>query len=166
MAASTTPLASAVAITLTPGPVVSLALLAEPSELVADGLAQAELTATALDTTDVPVPRTSIAFTASGLGTSLDEMATTDEAGIARTWLTAGDRPYKSAMKLSRALAILGRLKTDNHVDPDIFDVFIRRKVYLEYARRFLESEQIDDVDVREIPGYEPTPEELAESAG
>ena len=76
--------------------------------------------------------------------------------------LTAGDRPYKRAMKLSEALTILGRMKLDNHVDPDIFDIFVREKVYLEYARRFLEPEQIDQVDLSLVPGYEPSAEELA----
>ena len=70
--------------------------------------------------------------------------------------LTAGDRPYKKAMKLSQALTILGRMKQDNHIDPDLFDVFVREKVYLRYARTFLEPEQIDEVDVSTLPGYEP----------
>ena len=68
--------------------------------------------------------------------------------------LTAGDRPYKPAMTLSEALEILGRMKLDNHIDPDLFDVFIREKVYLRYAERFLEPKQIDEVDESKIPGY------------
>jgi HD-GYP domain-containing protein (c-di-GMP phosphodiesterase class II) len=74
--------------------------------------------------------------------------------------LTAGDRPYKKAMKLSEALRILGRMKVNNHVDPDLFDVFIGEKIYLEYARRFLEPEQIDEVDLTQIPGYPSSAEE------
>lgn len=61
--------------------------------------------------------------------------------------LTARDRPYKPGMKLSRALEILGRMREDHHIDPDIFEVFVREGVYLDYARRFLEPEQIDEVD-------------------
>ncbi|MDX1431613.1 MAG: HD domain-containing phosphohydrolase [Gammaproteobacteria bacterium] len=68
--------------------------------------------------------------------------------------LTAGDRPYKPAMTLSQALAILGRMKLDNHVDPDLFDVFVREKVYLRYAEKFLEPKQIDEVDESKIPGF------------
>jgi len=75
--------------------------------------------------------------------------------------LTAGDRPYKKAMSLSKALSILGRMKEDNHVDPDLFDIFVREKVYLEYARRFLDPEQIDEVDESRLPGYDPRPREL-----
>ena len=68
--------------------------------------------------------------------------------------LTARDRPYKKPMPLAQALTILGRMKLDNHVDPDLFDVFIREKVYQRYADQFLDPEQIDRVDVESIPGY------------
>jgi HD-GYP domain-containing protein (c-di-GMP phosphodiesterase class II) len=70
--------------------------------------------------------------------------------------LTAGDRPYKKAMTLSQALNILGKMKLDGHIDPDLFDIFINEKVYLTYAKRFLAPDQIDEVDVRKIPGYQP----------
>lgn len=61
--------------------------------------------------------------------------------------LTARDRPYKPGMKLSRALEILSRMRDDHHIDPDIFEVFVREGVYMDYARRFLEPEQMDEVD-------------------
>ncbi|MDH2915264.1 MAG: GAF domain-containing protein [Gallionella sp.] len=70
--------------------------------------------------------------------------------------LTAKDRPYKEGKTLSESLTILGRFKENGHIDPDLFDVFIREKVYLEYARRFLAAEQIDEVDESTIPGYTP----------
>lgn len=70
--------------------------------------------------------------------------------------LTARDRPYKPGKTLTEALTILGRMKLDNHVDPDLFDVFVREKVYLQYAERYLEPEQIDNVDLGTIPGYLP----------
>jgi HD-GYP domain-containing protein (c-di-GMP phosphodiesterase class II) len=70
--------------------------------------------------------------------------------------LTARDRPYKKAKTLSESLFILGKMKIDNHVDPDLFDLFIREKVYLEYANQFLEPDQIDAVDESKIPGYTP----------
>lgn len=70
--------------------------------------------------------------------------------------LTAKDRPYKSAKTLSESLDILGKMKLDNHIDPDLFDLFIREKIYLKYAQQFLEPEQIDEVDERAIPGYQP----------
>jgi HD-GYP domain-containing protein (c-di-GMP phosphodiesterase class II) len=70
--------------------------------------------------------------------------------------LTAKDRPYKKGKTLSESLAILGRMKEGGHVDPDLFDIFVREKVYLRYAREFLDPEQIDEVDEKAIPGYRP----------
>jgi HD-GYP domain-containing protein (c-di-GMP phosphodiesterase class II) len=67
--------------------------------------------------------------------------------------LTAKDRPYKKGKTLTESLAILGNFKLGGHIDPDLFDVFIREKVYLEYAKQFLAPEQIDDVDLSKIPG-------------
>ena len=70
--------------------------------------------------------------------------------------LTSRDRPYKKAKTLSESLFILGKMKLDNHVDPDLFDIFIREKIYQRYAEMFLEPEQIDTVDETAIPGYVP----------
>jgi HD-GYP domain-containing protein (c-di-GMP phosphodiesterase class II) len=68
--------------------------------------------------------------------------------------LTARDRPYKPGKTLSESLAILGRFKENGHIDPDLFDIFVRDKVYLRYAREFLDPEQIDEVDESRIPGF------------
>jgi hypothetical protein len=70
--------------------------------------------------------------------------------------LTAKDRPYKVGKTLSESLSILGKMKENGHVDPDLFDIFVRDKVYLRYAREFLDAEQIDEVDESGIPGYRP----------
>ena len=70
--------------------------------------------------------------------------------------LTAKDRPYKKGKTLSESLEILGRMKLNNHVDPDLFDIFVRRKVYRRYAEMFLDAEQIDSVDESKIPGFQP----------
>jgi len=68
--------------------------------------------------------------------------------------LTARDRPYKEAKKLSDSLAILGKMKMDKHIDPDLFDIFIHKKVYLPYAHEFMDPEMIDIEEPFEIPGY------------
>jgi Flp pilus assembly protein TadB len=68
--------------------------------------------------------------------------------------LTASDRPYKTGKKLSECLNIMGRMKSENHIDPDIFDIFIRERVYLDYAQEFLDPAQIDEIDEAAIPGY------------
>ncbi len=38
--------------------------------------------------------------------------------------------------------------------DADSFEVFIRERVYLDYAKEFLYPEQIDEIDESLIPGY------------
>ncbi len=68
--------------------------------------------------------------------------------------LTARDRPYKRGKTLSESLQILGKFRLGGHIDPDLFDVFVREKVYLKYAEKFLDPEQIDEVDESKIPGY------------
>ena len=68
--------------------------------------------------------------------------------------LTARDRPYKKGKTLTESLEILGKFKLNGHVDPDLFDVFIREKVYLKYAEQFMNPEQIDSVNLSAIPGY------------
>ena len=68
--------------------------------------------------------------------------------------LTAKDRPYKLGKTLSESLHILGKFKLNGHIDPDLFDVFVREKVYLTYAEQFLDAAQVDSVDEDAIPGY------------
>jgi len=68
--------------------------------------------------------------------------------------LTSSSRPYKKALPLSRALAILGRMRLDDHVDPDLFDAFVRERVWEEYARDHLDPSQVDEVDLAAVPGY------------
>lgn len=68
--------------------------------------------------------------------------------------LTAKDRPYKVGKTLSESLNILGKFKLNGHIDPDLFDVFVREKVYLKYAEQFLDAAQVDTVVEDAIPGY------------
>jgi HD-GYP domain-containing protein (c-di-GMP phosphodiesterase class II) len=72
--------------------------------------------------------------------------------------LTAKDRPYKKGKTLTESLTILGKFKLNGHIDPDLFDIFMWEKVYEKYARQFLDPDQIDEVDVAQIPGYVPPP--------
>ena len=67
--------------------------------------------------------------------------------------LTARDRPYKHGMKLSQAMGILGNFRKNGHIDPDLFDVFVREGVYRRYAEQFLDPAQIDAVDEAVLTG-------------
>jgi HD-GYP domain-containing protein (c-di-GMP phosphodiesterase class II) len=64
--------------------------------------------------------------------------------------LTASDRPYKKAKTLSESVRIMGFMKQDRHIDPELFELFLTSGVYLDYGRKFLEPEQLDEVDIAE----------------
>ena len=49
---------------------------------------------------------------------------------------------------LSEAVCIMHRMKEEQHIDPDLFELFLTRGIHLEYGRRFLQPEQLDDVDI------------------
>lgn len=61
--------------------------------------------------------------------------------------LTACDRPYKKAKTVSESLKILQKMKQDQHVDPELYELFIDAGVWRIYAERFLQPEQIDVKD-------------------
>ena len=65
--------------------------------------------------------------------------------------LTASDRPYKRGKTLSEALNIMAAMCHDAHIDPQLFELFIDQQLYLQYAQRFLEPQQIDAVDVQAL---------------
>ena len=67
--------------------------------------------------------------------------------------LTASDRPYKKAKKLSEAIRILSFMKKDQHIDPQLFELFLTSDVYLEYAKKYLPPEQIDEVEINDYLG-------------
>jgi HD-GYP domain-containing protein (c-di-GMP phosphodiesterase class II) len=62
--------------------------------------------------------------------------------------LTAVDRPYKKGKMLSEAVKIMGFMKKDQHIDAELFELFLTSGIYLEYAQRFMRPEQIDTVEV------------------
>ena len=62
--------------------------------------------------------------------------------------LTACDRPYRKAKTLSEALKIMSFMVKDGHIDKDLFDLFTKEKIYLDYARKELSPQQIDTVEI------------------
>jgi HD-GYP domain-containing protein (c-di-GMP phosphodiesterase class II) len=67
--------------------------------------------------------------------------------------LTSKERPYKKALTLMESLQIMGSLKENGHIDPDLFDVFMSEEVYIQYAEKYLNPAQIDEVVLSRIPG-------------
>ncbi len=70
--------------------------------------------------------------------------------------LTAADRPYKKAKPLSESIKIMSYMKKDNHIDSDLFELFVEAGVYRKYAEKFLAPEQIDEVDHDALLGRKP----------
>jgi HD-GYP domain-containing protein (c-di-GMP phosphodiesterase class II) len=62
--------------------------------------------------------------------------------------LTANDRPYKSPMKLSNAMSIMGRMVKDYLLDAEIVKIFLKSGLYKKYARKYLYKSQIDKIDI------------------
>lgn len=58
--------------------------------------------------------------------------------------MTAKDRPYKKEKTLSESIKIMGNMVKDNHIDRDLFELFIKERIYLDYARKELTPNQID----------------------
>lgn len=62
--------------------------------------------------------------------------------------LTASDRPYKEPKTLSASIKILSFMVKDQHLDEDLFKLFLSSGVYKEYALKYLQASQIDEVDI------------------
>ncbi|MEZ4249943.1 MAG: HD domain-containing phosphohydrolase [Polyangiales bacterium] len=72
--------------------------------------------------------------------------------------LTAQDRPYKKGKTLSETMRIMGFMKRDNHLDPQLLDLFVTSGIYKVYADRYLPPHLIDAVDEAAILAVEPKP--------
>ncbi|HSD36226.1 MAG TPA: HD domain-containing phosphohydrolase [Rhodocyclaceae bacterium] len=65
--------------------------------------------------------------------------------------LTAADRPYKLPKTLSESLTIMARMVSEQHLDADLFELFLRSGTYRQYAEQFLLPTQIDKVNIEEL---------------
>jgi HD-GYP domain-containing protein (c-di-GMP phosphodiesterase class II) len=65
--------------------------------------------------------------------------------------LTARDRPYKKGKTLSEAIRIMAQMRRENHIDGELFELFLTSGVYRSYAERFLHPSQIDEVNLVEL---------------
>ena len=58
--------------------------------------------------------------------------------------LTASDRPYKDAKKMSEVMKILGFMVKDGDLDADLLDFIYERNLHIKYAKNELKPEQLD----------------------
>ncbi|QEI09355.1 HAMP domain-containing protein [Pigmentiphaga aceris] len=62
--------------------------------------------------------------------------------------LTAADRPYRPAKRLSDALKIMANMCREGHLDPELFRYFLRSGIWQTFAADHLRPEQLDRVDI------------------
>ena len=62
--------------------------------------------------------------------------------------LTAGDRPYKPAKSLGESLGIMSQMVQAGHLDTELFRLFLEAGVYRDYAAKYLQPGQLDQVDI------------------
>lgn len=62
--------------------------------------------------------------------------------------LTAADRPYKPGKLLSEALNIMVNMVNENHLDKEIFILFLQSGIWHEYAIAHLQADKVDVIDV------------------
>ena len=61
--------------------------------------------------------------------------------------LTSRERPYKEPLKLSEALGIMQRMRDNQHLDPDLYRLFLDAGVWRDYALTALDPVQLDVED-------------------
>jgi HD-GYP domain-containing protein (c-di-GMP phosphodiesterase class II) len=59
--------------------------------------------------------------------------------------LSASDRPYKDAKKLSECMKILSFMAKDREIDPKLLKFFYEKELHTKYGKEFLKEEQIDE---------------------
>ncbi|WP_434764003.1 HD-GYP domain-containing protein [Vibrio fortis] len=64
--------------------------------------------------------------------------------------LTSSDRPYKQAKSLSESIRIMSFMVKDNHLDRDLFELFLTSGVYKRFADEFMAESQIDTFDIQQ----------------
>ena len=69
--------------------------------------------------------------------------------------LSAADRPYKKAKPVSECLKIMGNLVEQQHLDGDLFTIFVREEVYKHYIHKFADPDQLDEFNLEDIPGLQ-----------
>ncbi len=62
--------------------------------------------------------------------------------------LTASDRPYKKAKPISVAVDIMHKMALDEHMDIELFRLFLTSGTHVKYAQIYLKPEQNDHVDI------------------
>ena len=60
----------------------------------------------------------------------------------------------KKLIDYTKCLKLKGRMKMKDHIDPGVFEIFIKIQAYLDDAREYRDPEQIGEIDETRIPSY------------
>jgi hypothetical protein len=59
--------------------------------------------------------------------------------------------PLEKNKKLSEVLKIMQQIKNEEKIDPVLYDIFIKNDIYMDFAKEYLNNEQIDEINIEEI---------------
>ena len=65
--------------------------------------------------------------------------------------LSSSETPYNKTKKLSEILKIMQSQKNYGIIDADLYNIFIKNEIYLDYAKEYLDPSQIDEINIEEI---------------
>ena len=68
--------------------------------------------------------------------------------------LTSSDRPYKTPKKLSEAVKIMYDMVKNGDLDKNLFKIFLKSGLYLKYAQKYLNKDQIDEINIEEYINF------------
>ncbi len=60
--------------------------------------------------------------------------------------LSAHDRPYKKAKKLSECIQIMSYMAKDKIIDPELFELFVATGLHKKYAKEYFDPDLIDEL--------------------
>ena len=65
--------------------------------------------------------------------------------------LSSSETPYNETKKLSEILKIMQSQKNTGLLDADLYSIFIKNEIYIDYAKEYLNPSQIDEINIEDI---------------
>lgn len=65
--------------------------------------------------------------------------------------LVSKETPFSKNKKLSEIMKTMQKMKNEGKIDTDLYNVFIQNDIYIDFAKEFLDTEQIDEINIEEI---------------
>ena len=65
--------------------------------------------------------------------------------------LSSSETPYNETKKLSEILKIMQSQKNSGLLDADLYSIFIKNEIYIDYAKEYLNPSQIDEINIEDI---------------